>query len=141
MKRGMLALACGLGVLVVDARASVSFYGLWRTPVDGGSVVRIEACGERVCGFVVSSPHLETHPDQRDVRNSDPALRDRRIKGLQILDARPVAADALGDGWVYDPEEGSTYSGSVTLLEDGRLRLTGCIFWPLCRSQTWIRIG
>jgi uncharacterized protein (DUF2147 family) len=139
MKRTLLvvlafAMSCG------GAAASEDFLGVWRTPVNGGGIVRLETCGQRVCGFVVTSPHLETHPDQRDVRNSDPKLRDRPIKGLQILDARLVAADELGDGWVYDPEEGSTYSGSATLQKDGSLELTGCIIWPLCRSQTWRRV-
>ncbi len=138
--RWAFALVGALSLIGAEARASNAFFGVWRTPVNGGGIVRVEACGERVCGFVVSSPHLDVHPDQRDVRNSEPSLRDRRIKGLQILDARLVADDELGDGWVYDPEEGSTYSGSVSLLKDGRLRLTGCIFWPLCRSQTWTRI-
>jgi uncharacterized protein (DUF2147 family) len=139
--RPVLALVGVLSLFAGEARASAAFFGVWRTPVNGGGIVRVEACGDRVCGYVVSSPHLETHPDQRDVRNSDPALRARRIMGLQILDARAVADDELGDGWVYDPEEGSTYSGSVTLLKDGRLRLRGCIIWPLCRSQIWTRIS
>jgi uncharacterized protein (DUF2147 family) len=138
--RWAFALAGALSLLAGEARAGNAFFGVWRTPVNGGGIVRIEGCGERVCGFVVSSPHLDAHPDQRDVRNSEPSLRNRRIKGLQILDARLIADDELGDGWVYDPEEGNTYSGSVLLLKDGRLRLTGCIFWPLCRSQTWTRI-
>ncbi|HRP09443.1 MAG TPA: DUF2147 domain-containing protein [Terricaulis sp.] len=114
------------------------FLGVWRTEVRGG-LVRLEPCGDAICGAIVSSPLLEANPDQRDVRNSDPALRTRALRGLRILQARRLSATRLGDGWVYDPEEGETYSGEITLLPDGRLRLRGCIVWPLCRSQIWVR--
>lgn len=146
MIRRTLALVLGLVALGATATAgenqvNAAFYGLWLTPVDGGGVARLEPCGDKVCGFIVESPILRANPDQRDIRNSDPALRDRRLVGLQFLEASPTGADELGDGWVYDPEEGETYSGTVRLLEDGRLRLKGCIIWPLCRSQTWQRVG
>ena len=121
-------------------RADPRFYGVWRTPVDGGGLARLEPCGERICGYVVDSPWLRANPDQRDIRNSDPPLRGRRVVGLKFMEARALAENRLGDGWVYHPEEGNTYTGTMTLLEDGRLRLTGCVLWPLCRTQIWRRV-
>jgi uncharacterized protein (DUF2147 family) len=132
-------LALGLLTLSSGAASANEFLGLWRTPVDGGGLVRLEQCGSAVCGVVVDSPRLRANPDQRDVLNQDRAMRTRRLMGLRMFEARPTGARRLSDGWVYNPEDGHTYRGSVTLLQDGRLRLTGCAIWPLCRSQVWTR--
>lgn len=135
--RALIIAACaffGAGNACAD-----EFIGLWRTPVDGGGLVRLESCGADICGVVVDSPRLRAHPDQRDVRNANSALRQRPLRGLRILQARETGARELGDGWVYNPEDGRTYRGSVRLLPDGTLRLTGCVAWPLCRTQTWRR--
>ena len=43
------------------------------------------------------------------------------------------------DGTLYDPASGNTYHGSINLISHDTLQLKGCIFGPLCRSQTWTR--
>lgn len=139
MTGARLAAAAALWFAASAAHAQ-GFEGLWSTPVDGGGLVRLERCPAGVCGYVVDSPRLRAEPDQRDVRNEDPALRRRRLRGLRILEARAVS-DARGEGWVYNPEEGKTYRGVIERIGEDRLRLTGCIIWPLCRSQTWRRVG
>jgi uncharacterized protein (DUF2147 family) len=118
---------------------SASLTGLWRTPTDGGSIVRLEPCGDGVCARIVTSPRLRANPGQTDGRNKDPALRGRAVRGLLTLQLRYKAPGQWGDGWAYDPTNGGTYRGSMTLTPDGRLRLTGCIVVPLCRTQTWTR--
>lgn len=142
--RGVLALLLAAGVMIdastpVLAQAASDITGVWRTPVDGGSTVRITACGSDICAAVLGSPRLRDHPDQRDVRNPDPALRSRPLRGLMILRARPAGPGRWDNGQIYNPEDGRTYRGSLRLLPDGRLRLTGCVVRPLCRSQTWTR--
>ncbi len=114
--------------------------GLWRTPVDGGGLVRISRCGADICGTVVDSPRLRANPDQRDVRNREASSRDRRLHGLRILRASPAGPGRWDDGWVYNPEDGRTYRGSIERLADGRLRLRGCVVAPLCRTQIWTRV-
>lgn len=132
-----LLLAAGL----VSGASLDAAPGLWRTPSDGGSVVRLERCGARLCGAVVSSVRLKTNPDQRDVRNSDPSKRDRALKGLRILEVTPSPDGRLGEGWVYNPEDGRTYRGAIRVLEGGRLQLKGCVVRPICKSQIWVRHG
>ena len=129
-----------VALLTGAAPAGSGIVGLWKTPVDGGSTIRIEPCGEAVCGRAVGSPRLKAFPDQKDVRNRDPALRGRPIAGLLTLKLRPIGPNRWGDGWVYNPEDGRTYKGSVELTGDGRLRVQGCIVAPLCKTQTWTRI-
>ena len=55
--------------LTVLATAPGGLEGLWKTPVDDGSLVRIEACGGAICGRAVTSPRLRAFPGQTDVRN------------------------------------------------------------------------
>jgi uncharacterized protein (DUF2147 family) len=122
-----------------SAEAEHPVAGLWRTPTDGGSLVRLEACGRDICGAIVSSPKLKANPDQRDQRNAQPSLRGRPLKGLRILQASPTAPGHWTKGWVYNPEDGKTYQGEIRLLPDGRLKLTGCVVKPLCKTQVWVR--
>jgi len=113
--------------------------GLWRTPTDGGSLVRLAPCGRNLCGVIVGSPRLKAHPGQTDVRNADPGKRERPLKGLRILEITPGASGEDGQGWVYNPEDGRTYRGAIRLTPDGRLHLKGCVVRPLCKTQVWVR--
>lgn len=131
--------ALALAVALTGARAGSDISGVWKTPVDGGSTVRIEPCGEWVCGRVLSSPRLTSFPDQKDVRNRDEALRGRPIAGLLILKLRSLGPNRWGDGWVYNPQDGGTYKGAVDATGARRLRLKGCIVAPFCQTQTWTR--
>lgn len=134
-----LALAALLASAAADLPAQAA--GLWRTPSDGGSLVRLEPCGGKLCGSIVSSPRLTANPAQQDVLNSDPARRGRRLKGLRILEVTPRADGHRADGWVYNPEDGRTYKGALRIEPDGRLHLTGCVVRPLCKTQVWRRAG
>lgn len=138
MKRPF-AIACIVIALSGAAQASPPFHGSWRTPVDGGGIVRLEACGQKVCGYVVDAARLRENPDQQDIRNKDASLRTRPLRGLKIIEARSLDAARLGDGWVYNPEDGNTYSGSITQLQNGQLRLERCVVWPFCQTQIWRR--
>lgn len=138
-----LGFACLLagGPSLAAAQSSQTILGVWRTPSDGGSTVRISACGDAVCGQIVSSPALRADPNLRDGRNSDASLRTRRLQGLRILQVRPQGPGRWSDGWVYNPTDGKTYRGSITMTPEGRLRLTGCVVRPLCQTQTWTRVS
>lgn len=115
--------------------------GLWRTPVDGGSVVRLAPCGVGLCGFIVTSPHIQADPNQKDVRNRDAVNRERTLRNLMFLRVRTTGPGRWSDGWIYNPEDGGLYRGQILLRPDGTLHLTGCIIVPLCKTQTWRRAG
>ncbi len=139
MSPALTAMVLALVAPSPPAVQDAAVVGLWRTPVDGGGLVRVSRCGADICGTVVDSPRLRANPDQRDVRNRDASGRDRRLRGLLILRASPTGPSRWGDGWVYNPEDGGTYRGSIERLPDGRLRLRGCIVAPMCRTQIWTR--
>lgn len=136
----MIIAALATALALAAGSDSQAVAGLWNTPAEGGSVVRLEPCGDWVCGRIVTSPSIRANPAQTDVRNHDTALRGRPIRGLLFLKVRQTGPGLWGQGSAYDPTDGGTYSGSMKLNPDGSLRLTGCIFAPLCKSQTWTRV-
>jgi uncharacterized protein (DUF2147 family) len=121
------------------AYAAVGAEGTWQTP-DDHAVVKIEACGEALCGHIVTSDQLKAHPDQTDAHNRDPALRSRPLKGLALFTGVKGGPPEWSGGSLYDPEDGKTYKGSIKLISADTLRLTGCVFRPFCKSETWTRI-
>ncbi|MBO9706617.1 MAG: DUF2147 domain-containing protein [Caulobacter sp.] len=134
-----LAFLAGLAGADPATATAADLAGLWHTPVDGGSVVRLVPCGQALCGRIVSSPQLKAVPDQKDVRNRDEAQRGRALANLMFMQVKPIGPGRWGDGWVYNPEDGGTYKGVMELKPDGTLRLTGCIVRPFCKTQTWRR--
>jgi len=121
------------------AAAASSIEGLWRTD-DGKAVVRIAACGQRMCGTIARV--LDTIPDvpTTDVNNPDPNRRNRPLVGLQILSGFTGGPSEWTGGQAYDPKSGSSYKSSLRLNADGSLRVTGCVLF-VCRSKRWTRAG
>ena len=90
----------------------------------GASKVRIAPCGgEALCGTIIwlKDP-------------SGPAK-----VGQQVLDHEPHG-DNVWTGSAFNPEDGRTYSGKMTLAGD-RLTTAGCVFGGLiCKSVSWTRV-
>lgn len=113
--------------------------GLWQTETNGGQV-RIERCGNAICGTLVTSEAIRANPAQRDVRNKDEAQRGRTLRGLRMLWGFTGGPTEWTGGSVYKPDNGNTYNGTITMVNDNTLRLRGCVVRPLCANQTWTRI-
>ena len=115
-----------------------SITGIWNTGSEGGKV-EIYQCGRALCGRVVDAARIRANPDLRDARNSESALRSRRVMGLVVLRNFTGGPKKWSGGPVYDPETGDgANSGVLELLTNGRLRVKGCIA-IFCRSKTWTR--
>jgi uncharacterized protein (DUF2147 family) len=127
--------ALALALQAAASGVSPEIVGLWRTAGDEG-LVRIEACGQAICGRAVDDP-----PPPTNVGSHNPDLRDQAVDGQLIMKLKPLGPGQWGDGWIHNPDNGKTYKASITLTPDGRLRLRGCIVVPLCRTQTWTRAG
>lgn len=74
-----------------------------------------------------------------DRENPDPALRERLIVGLEILQGLRYAGDRRWiDGTIYDPETGETYRCTLQLMDDGRLDVRGYVGISLFgRTTEW----
>lgn len=129
---GVLA-AAAIGL--APALAGEPITGRWVT-AEKDAVVRIGQCGKTVCGtierFLIAPPGGN---EQRDVNNSDPEKRKRKLIGTAILYGLK-AEDGKWRGQVYDPKSGRTYTSEVRRKPDGTLEVKGC-FGPLCQTQVW----
>lgn len=103
-------------------------------------MVEIARCGSSICGTLLSSDGLRANPQLRDEKNKDAQLRSRPLKDLRILQGFQWKSGSWSSGTIYNAEDGGTYGATVTVIDSDHLRLKGCIVWPLCKTQTWIRL-
>lgn len=112
--------------------------------------IEIFRCGEKYCGKIVwlkEPDYPEGSKDgvpgtpKTDHHHPDPALRQTPIIGLQIVHDFVFAGDSIWkEGRVYDPKNGKTYKGKMTLVSPRELRLRGFIGISLIgRNTTWTR--
>ena len=112
--------------------------GLWETGTNGAEV-EIAPCGPDICGTLVTSNAIKANADAKDAENNDPALRDRPLKGLTMLSGFSGGPEKWTGGKLYNPADGKTYSGTMTLAGD-KLTTSGCVLGGLiCRSVVWNR--
>jgi len=121
------------------AALAASPVGDWKTPEKNG-VVKVTECGDAICGKLMDGDDIRANPAIPDARNSDVSLRTRPLKGLTLFSGVKGGPTEWKGGTVYNPEDGKTYHGSIKLVDDDTLKLTGCIVYPLCKTQTWTRI-
>lgn len=140
MTRKALLLVAALATTISSPAAASGIAGIWSTGSEGGRV-EIYRCGAAFCGKIIDARRLRGNPDLRDVRNSDPKLRQRRIKGLVVLNGFTGGPRSWEGGPVYDPESGDgAPRGRLKLLPDGKLELKGCVAF-FCRTKIWSKIG
>jgi glucan biosynthesis protein C len=137
-------LLLALGLFVGGRAAAATPVGIWYAE-GGAAKVAIEPCGEELCGRVVwlRSPFDEDGCDLQDRRNPDPALRARKVEGLEVLRGLTRRPDGTWvNGRIYDPASGNTYTCQLALDGDDRIRLRGYVGIPLLgRTTTWTRVG
>ncbi|RED52164.1 DUF2147 domain-containing protein [Aestuariispira insulae] len=148
------ALIMGLGTLIgvaaailmmgmTDARADDSaVFGTWETK-DGKSHVKIENCEDGICGKIVwlKEPTTEDGQPKLDRLNKDDKLKTRPLLGLTMLNGFVPGDDNnhFDDGTIYNPSDGNSYSSEMALLEDGNLKVEGCVLF-ICKEQIWTRV-
>lgn len=116
--------------------------GSWLTR-NGESKVAMSKCGQALCGTITAlkQPNGTDGKPKVDSNNPDTSKRNRPIIGTMIvLNMAPSGTPDKWNGQVYNPEDGKTYSGSITLKAVNELDLQGCVAGGLiCKTQTWTR--
>jgi uncharacterized protein (DUF2147 family) len=114
----------------LDKAGQATLVGFWVTE-DGHWVVQISPCNGKFCGqlVVLSKSH---RPDtvRLDARNPNPTKRSRPLCGLRLLGGfRPSAdnTEKWEGGWVYDPQNGKTYSSHMWLDGPDTLKIRGYV--------------
>ncbi|MRL67548.1 DUF2147 domain-containing protein [Brevundimonas sp. SPF441] len=138
-RRGVAVIAVLMAVAGPASAQDSPLLGRWRTAAQDG-IVEIQRCGAGLCGRIVDAAPLRRDPNQTDVRNPNPALRTRPLRGLSVLEGFTGGPTTWTGGPLYDPQSGQGAGrGVLTLLEGGRLSVRGCIAPLLCRTQIWTR--
>lgn len=141
------------GALVsTGALADALVEGTWLTPDQ--AEMTIEECEQGVlCGtlskIVITQAHVQQYGVDAsainidaitDVMNKDPAMRDRPMLGLQILTLKATNNPWHFTGDIYNPQDGNTYSGEISVKDADNIVLKGCALYVLCQEQTWTRV-
>ena len=116
--------------------------GKWKLD-DGSAIVEVYQEGDHYNGRIVwlAEPTDPNGVPCTDVMNPDPALRTRKIMGLNMLHDLKKKGDKYGDGKIYDPNDGKTYFCSMKVDGDvlkvhGSLDKKGWIG----RTMDWHRV-
>jgi uncharacterized protein (DUF2147 family) len=122
--------------------ASADPTGFWVKP---GSVrnakIEVRKCGRGLCAKIVwlEDPKDSKGRPLRDVRNENPSLRGRSIVGLPLFSGLAPSAPGVWTGKIYNPEDGGTYSLTLTVVSRQQLKLKGCKGWVMCGERVWLR--
>ncbi|RIJ24045.1 DUF2147 domain-containing protein [Henriciella barbarensis] len=136
MKTALVCIAFAAAGATASAQGIV---GVWNTGTNGAEV-EIAPCGAEMCGTLLTSNAIKESPEAKDVENKDRSLRDRPLKGVTMLTGFSGGPERWSGGKLYNPADGKTYSGTMTLISANTLELQGCVIRPLCRTSTWTRI-
>jgi uncharacterized protein (DUF2147 family) len=148
----VVMLMCVVGGAAADEEGD-RVLGLWATDPegDGGQAhVEIYKEGGLYHGKIVwlAIPVYPPDDDQGmagrskiDRNNPDPAMRERPVLGLVIVEGFHYAGDGLWQkGTIYDPDNGKTYKCKMRLTENGVLKVRGFIGFSLIgRTTEWTR--
>ncbi len=141
----------GLVIAVTSANAAGSedILGVWNTERREAKIM-IYKCGEKYCGKIVWFKDTNYPADSKDGtpgtpildhNNPNPKLKKNPIIGLQILyDFTFTGNNSWTGGKLYNPDNGKTYSGKMTLVSPNQLNLRGFIGISLIgRTTKWTR--
>ena len=147
----LLSIICvfTLSTTTVYAEAADGIIGIWVSE-NGDAKIKILKSGESYEGsiiwlkepnYTVDAPGEKAGTPKHDNNNPDESLRDRPIIGLKILwDIKYEGENEWGDGEIYDPENGSTYSCMMSLESITTLNIRGYVGFSLFgRTTQWTR--
>lgn len=139
-------LALSAGALLSTSVFAASLNGTqWQTIDDKTgekkAVIQLTESGGKVSGKIIKV--LNKEKADALCTKCPGRLKNKPVEGLQILSGlKADGNNQWSDGKLVDPESGKTYSGKLTLSDNGQsLKLRGYVGTPVFgRSQTWQRI-
>lgn len=119
--------------------------GVWE-PSHGKARVKVEKIGDKYYGKIVwlrEPNNEETGEPKTDQNNPDPAMRSNKLRGYRILkDFTYKGGDEWGDGTIYDPENGNSYSCTIKMKDENTLDIRGYIgVSAFGRTDIWKRLS
>jgi len=121
-----------------NAEPNKTMEGFWLT---SQSIVQVKNCDKNLCAII---EHLFVDDDVdpksiMDSNNKKRSLRDRPLIGINLLEEFPSNAlgkKVLKNGKIYDPGRGRVFKSNLYLLDDGTLKVEGCLM-GICDHEIW----
>ena len=135
-----IAVMCLVGTNA-SAETDGSIFGRWMS-ASGRGIIEIYHCADKLCGRIVWLKLVNRDGEPvKDIKNSDPQLQQRPLCGMNMLGNFHQTDDSHWEGgWIYNPENGETYSANIALESANVLKLRGYIGISLLgETQTWAR--
>ena len=145
MKNMIATAAVALPTLLFAALSPASASepnGTWAMQ-NGKVTVKVSNCGSNLCARIVGLKEPISKIDGKpnvDRENPDPSLRNRPLMGLSILVGMKPAGDGQWKGAIYNPDDGKTYSATVT-HKGGTMKVKGCVAAVLCKTNTFVKVN
>lgn len=135
----LLTICFIISMMRVNAQSD-RIIGVWLTS-DKAAKIEIYQRESRFYGKMIwLTPNVdEKGKPLTDSENPDPAKRNRKLEGLEIISGLAYA-DGKWKGTIYDPESGKTYKSQIKLVNENTLELTGYVGLPMFGiTETWKR--
>ncbi len=122
--------ALGFAGTALAADKADEVLGTWLRPKFGWHVefAMCETDAAKLCGTVITGEGV-------DKKTQGPVVGVKMLFNLDKNDSK-----TKWKGKMYDPKGGGTYAGSVKILNDGRVKMSGCMMKFMCRSEKWTRV-
>jgi uncharacterized protein (DUF2147 family) len=128
-------------VLMTTTASAADVTGIWLGH-DRDGHIEIKPCGKFLCGHIISILDRSLPSNPRDIYNENPDQRARPICGLRVLGELKNEGSSWGDGWVYDPRRGKSYSADIWLNDPNTLSVRGYIGMKIMsETKVWTRAG
>ena len=115
-------------LFVLAASASVALaaepYGQWKRP-STGTEVEFYDCAGKLCAKIVKVADVSK----------------QSTVGTVIMAGSDKSRANVWKGDLLNTDDGKTYSGIVTLVDDTHLKLEGCgLMGLICKGETWEKV-
>jgi len=139
MKKLILSILLASTFIIQQVQtAEESILGYWLAPQ---SIFEIKNCDGALCAEIVQLL-VEEGVDPKsilDSKNMDPELQSRPLIGINILEGfygEFNSKNTLKGGRIYNPRDGKSYKSKLHRLDNGNLRVEGCILF-ICDGDEW----
>ena len=113
-------------VLAADAPNAMGTWLTEKSDTGASLEVQIGNCGDKICGKITK------------LHNSEK----KELIGTNMI--KNMLANGKGyyyGGQIFAPDTKKWYKSKMVMLTNGNLKVSGCVFSILCRSQIWTPVA
>jgi uncharacterized protein (DUF2147 family) len=127
-----VAAFAAIALAASPAIAGAPIEGNWTNPSEN-IVVRIAPCGPALCGHAISA----------SARAKGKAMNSGfgNILGAPLMKGMTPAGAARWKGIVFVPDRNIHAPGTIQMINANRIKVSGCVWGFLCKTQLWKRVG